>query len=210
MVARQQSGLRLEQAIAAVRALQQLDEPSVFAAVRNADPRLPRQRLRKSTLIALSWAIEDEMCAHGIQGFAFGAFQRGRFYEPAASRWRDLAAALGSGWCSRSSRRGPPSSLAAPALSAWERPGQEAVLDGEREYEVVWTLDPVPVRAAGHVCLDIAEASGAVDDVASLRTALAASPLAAPPSPQAVTEFCDRVIGQFDERGRAERGSGAP
>ncbi len=67
---------------------------------------------------------------------------------------------------------------------------------------MVWTLDPVPVRAAGHVCLDIAEASGAVDDVASLRTALAASPLAAPPSPQAVTEFCDRVIGQFDERGR--------
>ena len=74
------------------------------------------------------------------------------------------------------------------------------MLDGECEYEVVWTLDPVPVRAAGHVCLDIAEASGAVDDVASLRQALAASPLAAPPSPQAVTEFCDRVIGQFDER----------
>ena len=54
----------------------------------------------------------------------------------------------------------------AAVLSAWERPGQEAVLDGEREFEVVWTLDPVPVRAAGHVCLDVAEASGAVDDVA--------------------------------------------
>ena len=68
---------------------------------------------------------------------------------------------------------------------------------------MVWTLDPVPVRAAGHVCLDVAEASGSGARTSpSLRTALAASPLAAPPSPQAVTEFCDRVIGQFDERGR--------
>ena len=231
VVARQQSGLRLEQAIAAVRALQQLDEPSVFAAVRGADPRLPRQRLRKSTLIALSWAIEDEMCAHGTQGFAFGAFQRGQFFEPAAARWRDLArrsrlgmvlAEFAEGSAERPRGAGLPvfvplvpgaplreewavvcdSPAFAAVLAAWERPGQEDVPDGEREFEVVWTLDPVPVRAAGHVCLDIAEASGAVEDVASLRTDLAASPLAAPPSPQAVTEFCDRVIGQFDERSR--------
>lgn len=231
VVARQQSGLRLEQAIAAVRALQEVDEPSVFAAVRGADPRLPRQRLRKSTLVALSRAIEDEMCAHGTQGFAFGAFQRGTFFEPVAARWRDLARRSRLGLVLADFAEAPPeqprgdglpvfvplalgdplreewavvcdSPAFAAVLSAWERPGQEGFVDAEREYEVVWTLDPVPVRAAGHVCLDIAEASGAVPDVAALRADLAASPLAAPPTPQAVTEFCDRVIGQLDERAR--------
>jgi hypothetical protein len=90
----------------------------------------------------------------------------------------------------------------AAVLSAWERPGQEGLPDTEREYEAVWTLDPVPVRAAAHVCLDIAEASGAVPDVGALRVDLAASPLATSPTPQGVTECCDRVIGQFDERAR--------
>ena len=91
VLARQESGLRLDRAVAAVRALRRSDEPSVFAAVRGADPRLPRQRLRKSTLVALSHAIEDEMCARGRQGFAFGAFQTGRYFAQAEARWRDIA-----------------------------------------------------------------------------------------------------------------------
>jgi len=88
----------------------------------------------------------------------------------------------------------------AAVLTAWEVPGQAGRADAQREYEAVWTLDPAPVRVASRVCLDVAAASGAVDDVASLSADLAASPLAAPASPQGVTEFCDRVIGHLDQR----------
>ena len=169
------------------------------------------------------------MCARGTQGFAFGAFQRSRHFEPAAERWRDLA---------RRSRLGmvlaefpdddPPrprgsglpvfvplapdaplreewavvcdSPAFAAVLTAWEVPGQAGRSDRAREFEAVWTLDPAPARAAGQVCLDIAASSGVVDDVGSLSAGLAASPLAAAASPRGVTEFCDRVIGHLDRR----------
>ncbi len=230
VLARQESGLRLDRAVAAVRALRRSDEPSVFTAVRAADPRLPRQRLRKSTLVALSHAIEDEMCARGHQGFAFGAFQTARFYAHAEPRWRDIARrsratmaiAEFPGGLPSPSGRGPHPVLVplaggdpqrgewavvcdspafAAVLSAWEPPGQPRHPDREREFEVVWTLDPAPVRTAARVCLDLAEAAG-VDGVPDLRAALASSPTSPPPSPQAVTDFCDRVIGELDRRSR--------
>lgn len=227
VVARQRSGLRLEKAISAVRALRDSGEPSVFAAVRASDPRLPRQRLRKSTLVALSWALEDEMWSRGQRGFAFGAFQRGRYFEQAASRWGDLARRSRATLVIAEFPDGPPGPSAGPGaplfvplatgaplrdewavvcdspafaavLSAWESPGQSAVPDMDREFETVWTLDPAPVRTAARVCLDIADSSGAVDGVDDLRADLGSSPTASPPSPQAVTEFCDRVIGYLD------------
>ena len=234
VLARQDSGLKLDRAVAAVRELRRSEEPSVFAAVRAADPRLPRQRLRKSTLVALSHAIEDEMCARGQQGFAFGAFQKGAFYAHSERRWRDLArrsrvamaladfpADFPDGPPARSGRGAHPllvhlaggdplreewavvcdSPAFAAVLSAWEPPGQPQHPDREREFEAVWTLDPGPVRTAARVCLDLAEAAG-VSGVPDLRAALAASPTAAPPTPQAVTDFCDRVIGELDRRSR--------
>jgi DICT domain-containing protein len=89
----------------------------------------------------------------------------------------------------------------AAVLSAWEPPGQPRQPDGEREFETVWTLDPEPVRTAARVCLDLAEAAG-VQGVPDLRAALASSPTASAPSPQTVTDFCDRVIGEVDRRSR--------
>ena len=230
VLARQESGLRLDRAVAAVRALRRSDEPSVFAAVRAADPRLPRQRLRKSTLVALSHAIEDEMCARGHQGFAFGAFQTGRHYAHAEPRWRDIArrsrctmaiAEFPDGLPAATGRGPHPvlvplaggdpqreewavvcdSPAFAAVLSAWEPPGQPRQPDSEREFETVWTLDPGTVRTAARVCLDLAEAAG-IDGVPDLRAALASSPTSTPPSPQAVTDFLDRVIGELDRRSR--------
>ena len=230
VLARQESGLRLDRAVAAVRALSPSGEPSVFAAVRGADPRLPRQRLRKSTLVALSHAIEDEMCARGRQGFAFGAFQTGRFFAQAQARWRDIArrsrctmaiADFPDGLPAASGPGPHPvlvplaggdplreewavvcdSPAFAAVLSAWEPPGQPRHPDHEREFEAVWTLDPGTVRTAALVCLDLAEAAG-VDGVPDLRAALASSPPTTAPSPQAVTDFCDRVIGELDRRSR--------
>jgi DICT domain-containing protein len=228
VLARQQSGLRLDRAVAAVRALRQSREPSIFAAVRAADPRLPRQRLRKSTLVALSRAIEDEACASGHRGFAFAAFQRGEFYERSQRRWHDIArrsrftlalADFGDLQSPPAPSKGGPvlvpldvgeplreewavvcdSPGFAAVLSAWELPGQPQGVDADREFETVWTLDPGPVRTASRVCLDIAEAAG-VRGIARVRADLVAAPTATPPSPQAVTDFCDRVIGALDRR----------
>lgn len=236
VLARQAAGLRLESAISSARAALTAAEPSIFAAVRTADPRIPRQRLRKSTLVALSRAIEDEMCARGQRGYAFGAFQRGEYFSPATERWRDLArrsrlamvlAAFPDGPPhERSDPEGRPDPVFVPlpacaplreewavvcdspafsaVLTAWEPPGQSKVPQPDREFEAVWTLDPIPVRAAARVCLDVAETSGTVD-AQSHRDGLAASPQATPPSPQVVTEFCDRVIGYFDRWQRPSR-----
>ena len=62
------AGLRLEVAIAGVVLAEASagaapGAPSVFATLRRLHPTLQPQRLRKSTLLALSWAIEDECCA---------------------------------------------------------------------------------------------------------------------------------------------------
>ena len=236
VLARQAAGLRLESAISTVRASLIASEPSIFAAVRTADARIPRQRLRKSTLIALSWAIEDEMCSRGQRGYAFGAFQRGEFFRPASERWRDLARRSRLAMVLADFPDGPPPAPTDPTgppglvfvplangapmreewavvcdspafsavLTAWEPPGQSRVPQRDREFEAVWTLDPTPVRAAARVCLDVAEASGTVD-AQNYRDELAASPQATPPSPQAVTEFCDRVIGYLDRWQRPSR-----
>ena len=232
-VARQQSGLRLEQAIAAVRALQQLDEPSVFAAVRDADPRLPRQRLRKSTLIALSWAIEDEMCAHGTQGFAFGAFQRGavlRARRLAVARpGPPLAARDGARGVRRRVRRACPAAPASRSSCRWcreprcARSGRSSATRPRSPRSSPRGSAPdrrrpstrsASSRSSGRStrCPCAPQATSAstsprrperCDDVAvAPHGPRPPRPLAAPPSPQAVTEFCDRVIGQFDERGR--------
>jgi DICT domain-containing protein len=227
VLARQQSGLRLDRAVAAVRALRRTEEPSIFAAVRAADPRLPRQRLRKSTLVALSHAIEDELCARGHRGFAFGAFQHGEFYRRSQRRWQDIARrsrftlALADFPADLSPESGSPvlvpladgaplreewavvcdSPGFAAVLSAWEPPGQPQDSDPDRVFETVWTLDPGPVRNAANVCLDLAEAAG-VPGVDAVRADLASSPTAPPPTPQAVTDFCDRIIGSLDQRGR--------
>lgn len=227
---RQETGLRLESAVAAVRSRQHADEPSIFASVRASAPMLPKLRLRKTTLVALSQAIEDEMCARGQRGFAFGAFQRAGFYAGAAQRWDDIArrsratvvmadfddegvpthpegkhplyVPLGSGTPVRDEWAVVcDSPVFAGVLTAWEPIGQARVAEGERIFEAVWTLDPDPVRHAAQVCLDVAEAAHPDTDLSDVRTQLTTSPTSTAPTPQQLVEFCDRVIGQLDRRG---------
>jgi DICT domain-containing protein/predicted DNA-binding transcriptional regulator AlpA len=85
------AGVRLDVAIA--ESLNQTPPalPSVYAELRRTHPHLPVQRLRKRTLLALSWAIEDEFCAKSERAILFGAFQQGRFYAAARPRWHELA-----------------------------------------------------------------------------------------------------------------------
>lgn len=91
VVRRRDSGIRLETAIAEAAATRAPDAPSIYADLRRRHPGLASHRLRKSTLIALSWAIEDECCAVAERPILFGAFQKSAFYAPSEPRWRELA-----------------------------------------------------------------------------------------------------------------------
>lgn len=91
VMARRDAGSRLEAAIADVADLARPAAPSIFARLRQTHPHLTPLRLRKSTLLALSWAIEDEFCAKADHARIFGSFQRERYFNAAGERWTELA-----------------------------------------------------------------------------------------------------------------------
>jgi len=187
---RRDAGVRLETAIAeASRAHEAATEPhgpSVFATLRRRHPHLQPQTLRKSTLLALSWALEDEYCARAEHPVLFGAFQHARFFGHASSRWRDLArtarrttvfadldddpapvpgidlvhlpadAPLRREWAVVCDAADHPACLA-----AWELPGQHDVADADRLFEALWTLEPRAVRDAARTCAGLAREWGA-------------------------------------------------
>jgi DICT domain-containing protein len=91
---RREAGVRLDVAIAdaaASRSVLTSGTTSVFAELRGSYPHLAPQKLRKQTLLALTWAMEDEGCARAQRARLFGAFQRAEFYRRARPRWRELA-----------------------------------------------------------------------------------------------------------------------
>ena len=183
------AGVRLEAAIAEVRADRGAPPaPSVFAELRRRHPALPVHRLRKATLLALSWAIEDECCARAQRPVLFGAFQEARYYDRSAPRWRELAR-VARGTVALADFGGPVAQdpggagphrvhLADDApmrrewavvcdapdlpavLTAWEVPGQEGVPDRERVFESIWTVDPRAVRDAARVCARVCVEAG--------------------------------------------------
>jgi MerR family transcriptional regulator, light-induced transcriptional regulator len=92
---RRDAGVRLDvaigQAMRAAVADAEPEAPSIFAELHALHPHLQRYRLRKPTLLALSWAIEDEFCAKAERSYLFAAFQRRRFWDAAHARWEELA-----------------------------------------------------------------------------------------------------------------------
>src|SRR4051794_22596137 len=62
---------------------------SVQAAIRRTYPSLQPQRLKNSSLIALSWAIEEECCARAESPLIFGSFQQERYFRAAEERWTE-------------------------------------------------------------------------------------------------------------------------
>src|SRR6476646_3530582 len=90
------AGVRLDVAIAEAMAAAEPGTPSVFAELRRRHPHLVAQRLRKSTLLALSWAIEDEFCARAQRARLFAGFQHERFLRAAEARWVELAKVAGT------------------------------------------------------------------------------------------------------------------
>jgi len=180
---RKQAGVRLESAIAEAATARRTPSRSVYAELRRSPAHLDPERVRKSTLLALTHAMEDECCARAPQPTLFAAFQAESFYRQAESRWRELArtsqiavamADFGGEPEPRTEGRLHRVHLpeAAPmrrewvlvcdapdhpaALAAWEVPGQDGVRDRDRLFELVWSLEPRVVREAARVCARLA------------------------------------------------------
>lgn len=218
---RQEAGVRLEAAIAQVVAPVGPRGASVFAELRRRHPGLVPQRLRKSTLLAMSRAIEDECFAGADSAVLFGAFQRADAFRASAARWRELArvarstivfaefeaeatggerlglvplpedAPMRREWSVVVDGTGLPA-----CLSAWEVPGQDEAADRDRVYETVWSLDSRVVREATRVCVGLAAAAGHAT-AGSLLEWLDAGEF--PPEDLArATALFNRVVGYVD------------
>ncbi len=178
-------GLRLEQAVAAAQRAEDVSETgSVYAALSLRHPELTSYTLTKRTLLALSWAIEDEAMAQGTRGVLVGTFQRGRYFGQSAKRWQEMArTARGSlamaDFPEHDDTARPALVSLAPdspllrewivvhdapsfaaALIAWELPGQESVPDSQRQFEALWSVDGRFARDAATTCAEVAVAAG--------------------------------------------------
>ena len=91
VVRRKDAGVRLENAIAEASQAREAPSASVFAELRRRQPHLTPQPLKKSTLLALTWAMEDECCARAQRPTLFAGFQHERFFRQAQERWTELA-----------------------------------------------------------------------------------------------------------------------
>ena len=222
---RREEGVRLDAAIAQVLeapdpAAEAAHPGSVYAELRRQHPALAGHRLRKRTLTALSWAIEDEFCAKAADPYLFGAFQRREFYDASRPRWRELARVARSAVVLADfpePAAGPPAEVPlgpaspmhrewtvvcdarelAAALSAWELPGQAGVPDADRLFECVWTVDPAAVRTAARVCAAVALDAG-LAEAGPLLYRLADEPPAAVADLASVTTLFNRVVSYVD------------
>ena len=212
VVQHKDAGTRLEQAIRRAMADAQPAAPSVYAYLRRRHPALGVHRLKKTTLLALSWAIEDEFCAKADHASIYGSFQQERYYRKAQPRWAELARVARSATAladfSADDRDAAPVEvgLAADApmrrewavvcdapdlpvvLTAWELPGQTDVRDRDRLFESMWTVDPRAVHDAARVCASVAR----------VEAPPATNPPGSVADPQAVTHLFNRMVSYVD------------
>lgn len=182
IVRRRAAGQTIAGAIAAAAAHLEEPEPSVFAGLRHRRPDLIPRVVRKTTLLALSRAIEDECCARADFPILFASFQHLRFYRQSQSRWTELARTARAVTVFADFNEQPdpgdtPLQIPMPANAAlrrewmlvcdasdypacvtgWEYPGQNAATDSERRFETIWTVDPQAVREAARICARLAD-----------------------------------------------------
>lgn len=230
-----ETGVRLEAAVARVRSWLDAETAtantdaannhaaSVYARLRHSHPALQPSRLTKRSLLAMSWAIEDEVGAQARRAHLFGAFQRSQHFESARDRWTDLARHAASTYVfadfEKASVTQPvevPLAADSPmsrewsvvcdspelavALTAWELPGQSTVHDADRLFESMWTVDPAPVREAARVCAGLAVSAGAVN--AATVSAELARPVVGAPDLAALTSLFNRSVAYVDRAPR--------
>jgi DNA-binding transcriptional MerR regulator len=230
VIRRKDAGVRLEVALAeAAMARASVDSapgsPSVYAALRQRYPALQPHRLKKSTLIALSWAIEDECCSRAERPMIFGGFEQERYFDAARPRWTELARIARStmAFANFSADPEPVTGVSLvhlpekapmrrewmvvceapdyPAmLTAWELPGQTTVPDKLRLFEAVWTVEPAAVRDAARACAQVAVQLGHPQG-APLLYELSENPPAPPRELLRANSLLNRVVAYLDARG---------
>lgn len=202
------------------------DHPSIYAAVAAHDVGARPHVLRKSTLVALSKAIEHEALALAAQPVVFGAFQQERFYRRVERRYQRLAmhadaAAVFADFAGgvRHPRGGPVEIPIAPedvlgnewavvvdapgyaaCLLAWEQPGVTepgGPDDADRRFEAIWTIDPEATRRAAQVAARLA---GRADPLLGerLEELLSDRPLALEEPAPALTALTNRMIAYLE------------
>ena len=173
-------GLSIPAAIDRVRGAAEVsDRPSIYAAVASMDDTARPQLLRKSTLVALSRAIEHEMLAHAAAAVLFAAFQHEEAYRRVEHRYKrlarhadaatvfadfdggvrreggaaeipiDLDDAIGNEWAVIVDAPGY-----CACLLGWEHPTDVEPMgpdDDKRRFEAIWTVHPKAVRRAAQV-----------------------------------------------------------
>src|SRR4051794_10310012 len=224
---RRDGGMRLEVAIAGVALADSATgappgAPSVYAAMRRLHPSLQPQRLKKSTLLALSWAIEDECCSRAEQPMIFGGFQKEHYYRAAEERWAELARIARSTMVFAAFSHEPDAvdrttmvdlpddapmrrewavvcdAPDYPAmLTAWELPGQSTVPDRLRLFEAIWTVDPAAVRDAARACAQAAQQLGHPEG-APLLYELAENPAPPPVALLQAASLLNRFVAYVD------------
>ena len=197
--------------------------PSIYAAVAEAGHDAHPQILRKSTLIALSRAIEHEALAHAAAPVLFGAFQRERFYRHVEARYQRLAKLADAAFVFADFAEprvpedgpievpvGPQDALAnewaviidapgyAACLLGWEHPATgETTADGERRFEAIWTLDPRATRRAAQVAVGLA-AREVPEEGGRVAAMLADRPLAIEEPAPSLTALTNRLVAYLE------------
>jgi len=226
VVAYRHRGLSVPAALRRAReAGAETDRPSIYAAVTAGDGDLPARPLRKSTLFALSRAIEDEALARAARPVVFGAFQHAAFYRAVEHRYDRLAQisdetvvfadfpcvvrepgkpvrvpiaaddALGNEWAVIVDAPGY-----AACLLGWERPNRNGFgsgSDDERRFEAIWTLDPEITRRASLVAARLAGRQDAQLGE-RLMSLLADRPLAVESPTPTLTALTNRIVDYLE------------
>ncbi|MCV2489625.1 MerR family transcriptional regulator [Geodermatophilus sp. YIM 151500] len=201
-------------------------ESSVFAGLRRRHPGLQPQVLGKTTLLALTRAMEDECCARAERPVLLAGFQRGRYYRHSQARWEELArtaevAVVLADFAGPSPPGVLPVQVPVPAtaplrrewvlvcdapdraacVAAWEPPGQHGVPDAARRFETVWSVDPVVVRDAARIGAGVVRTS-APDVARRLDERLLGAPSHASADLRRAAGLLDRMLAYLDAAGR--------
>lgn len=201
------------------------DHPSIYAAVASSDSGARPQVLRKSTLVALSRAIEHEALAQSVSPLLFGAFQHEPFYREVEKRYRSISrfsecAVVFADFAEVARPEGGPIEIPighedklgnewavivdAPGYSAcllaWEMPGVTepgSPDDMNRRFEAIWTVDPGATRRAAQVAARLA---GRADPELGkdLEDRLADRPLAIDQPAPALTALTNRMVAYLE------------
>ncbi len=216
-------GMSLSSAIERARRNPRPPVASVFAGLRQRRPDVAPMVVTKSTLLALTRAIEDEYCAQAGDGIVIGSFQRERFYRASQRRWRELArtADLAVALADFSTRADPPDSPveipidrghplarewavlvnaggAQACLAGWEQPSPSELPDAKRRFEVLWSFEPGVVVEAVDVAVELLTP---LDPEIAQR--ISRTPVRTPPAPEVALDhgaaLAHRMVGYLGQ-----------